>query len=38
MNTAKTIKPLHPWAKFLVELLTARAGVHVVQDSKHEAP
>lgn len=32
MNTAKQKKALHPWKQFLIELLTARAGLYVKQD------
>ncbi len=32
MNAVKQKKVLHPWKKFLIELLTARAGLYVKQD------
>jgi hypothetical protein len=32
MNAAKQKKALHPWKQFLIEILTARAGLYVKQD------
>ena len=32
MNAVKQKKTLHLWKQFLIELLTARAGLYVKQD------
>lgn len=32
MNVAKQKKARHPWKQFLIELLTARAGLYLKQD------
>jgi hypothetical protein len=35
MDTAQSKKNLHPFKKFIIELLSVRAGLYIKQDSTH---
>ena len=36
MDTIPTKKAAHPWVRFLIELLSVRAGVYVKQQQKDD--